>query len=52
MTEGYSSNNDSAYTNMDFISGLAWSLYKCAGLWLAVFGATTTGRPLGTIRND
>ena len=27
----------------------AWSLYKCGALWRAVYGASGTGRPLGTI---
>ena len=30
-------------------SGLALSLYKCAALWKAVYGSSTTGRLLGTI---
>ena len=29
-------------------SGLAWSLYKCAALWTAVYGASVTERSLGT----
>ena len=31
-------------------SGLAWSLYKCAALYRAVYGAFATENPLGTIR--
>ena len=34
------------------ISGLAWSLYKCAALWRAVYGPSTTERPLRTTRED
>ena len=37
------------------ISGLAWSLYKCAALWRAVYGPSATERPLktlGTIHDD
>ena len=31
------------------ISGLAWSLYKCASLWRAVYGPSATERRPGTI---
>ena len=31
-----------------FLSGLAWSLYKCLALWRAVYDRATV-RPLGTI---
>ena len=31
------------------LSGLAWSLYKCAALWRTVYGPSATERPLGTI---
>ena len=30
-------------------SSLAWSLYKCAALWRAVYGPSATERPIGTI---
>ena len=30
----------------------AWSLYKCATLWRAVYGLSATKRPLGTIREE
>ena len=33
-------------------SGLAWSLYKCAALWRAVYGPSAIKRPLGTIREE
>ena len=33
-------------------SGLAWSLYKCAALWRAVYGPSSIERPLGTIREE
>ena len=33
-------------------SRLAWSLYKCAALWRAVYGPSATERPLGTIREE
>ena len=33
-------------------SGLAWSLYKHAGLWRAVYGLSATKRPLGTIHEE
>ena len=29
-------------------SGLVWSQYKCAALWRAVYGPSSTERPLGT----
>ena len=29
-------------------SGLAWSLYRCAALWRAVYCSSATKRPLGT----
>ena len=31
------------------LSGLAWSLYKCAALWRTVYGPSAIERPLGTI---
>ena len=34
------------------VGGLAWSLYKCAALWRAVYGTFGTERPLGTIREE
>ena len=34
------------------ISGLVWSLYKCAAWWRAVYGASATERPLETIREE
>ena len=34
------------------ISWLAWSLYKCMALWMAVYGPSATERPPGTIREE
>ena len=33
-------------------SRLAWSLYKCASLWRAVYGPSATERLLGTIHEE
>ena len=33
-------------------TGLAWSLYTCAALGRAVYGASATERPLGTDREE
>ena len=30
----------------------AWSLYKCAALWSAIYGPPATERPPGTIREE
>ena len=34
------------------MSGLAWSLYKCAALWRAVYDLSAPKRRLGTIREE
>ena len=34
------------------ISGLAWLLYQCAVLWIAVYGASATERPLRIIHKE
>ena len=34
------------------LSELAWLLYKCVALWRAVYGASATESPLGTIREE
>ena len=36
----------------EYLSRLAWLVYKCAALWLAVWGSFATKRPLGTIRDE
>ena len=33
--------------SLDPPSGLAWSLYKCGALWMAVYGSSATKRSLG-----
>ena len=33
-------------------SRLAWSLYKGAALWRAVYGPSATGKPIRTIREE
>ena len=33
-------------------SRLAWSLYKCAALWKALYAPFAPERPLGTIREE
>ena len=44
-------------TDFSFISacstsGLAWSLYKCAALWRAVYGPSGTERPFGNSNEE
>ena len=34
------------------VSGLVWSLYKCAALWRAVYDLSTTEKTLVTIREE
>ena len=34
------------------MAGLAWSLYKCSALWMAVNGPSANERPPGTIREE